>query len=519
MHITDSMDTALFYRYKEEDPFTRSFAKFLFFISVFFFIMMTILFFFNLKKVGLVSSLATSGTSCTSAAIAMILIVKGKARWAGALLALLQTSIIILAGLMRTPELSLSTVAFFAFPTILLSTVFSYRYVHISVFITIIVTFILNALRFDISSVVTSPEIVRDIVIRGTVIIVFVSILLYCVSVVTIRSLRLALKISRDETKKSNEKNEYILELLGTIRNSYNELTDSMSVTDNALSKIFMNMETEAATIEQLVASTEEISSSTTSIELATKDQNTLVTELSESILSLSGLIDSLQMLGTDLQKEFTEIAKMSIDSRSSSDRLNEVNRKTLQNSENIQTIAVIIDEFFEKINLLSLNAAIEAARAGEHGRGFAVVADEIGKLADNSSSELKKIKGLIESSRADVEFSNSIIDKIIKFIESLNGSLKAVSKKAMDTLNYISRQKEIQGEMISRNKNVSEKSEFINTASSEQSIAIQEIAKSIENTNLMVQENTDNARSLDTSFHRMKKIADELKQIINQNS
>ena len=72
---------------------------------------------------------------------------------------------------------------------------------------------------------------------------------------------------------------------------------------------------------------------------------------------------------------------------------------------------------------------------------------------------------------------------------------------------------------MILRNKNVFEKSEFIKDASSEQSIGIQEVAKSIENTNTLVQENTRNAETLTSSYERMKKIADELKQIMNQNS
>ena len=46
-----------------------------------------------------------------------------------------------------------------------------------------------------------------------------------------------------------------------------------------------------------------------------------------------------------------------------------------------MQTIAGIIDDFFDKINLLSLNAAIEAARAAVNTEeGSRVVADEIGK-------------------------------------------------------------------------------------------------------------------------------------------
>lgn len=519
MSILTTLDSRLFHKYNDEDAFTKSIAKFLFTISFFFFILMFVLLFLYIERVGLITSLITSGISCLSASASMVLIVKGRARAAGILLVILQTLTILVSGTMRTPELALLTIVIFIFPTILLATVFSLGWIHFSVFLIFISFLIFNFLRFDISAVIITPEIVKDMVTRGTIIAVSVSLLIYSISYVTMRSLKLSLDISKDETRKSNEKNEQIMTLVNTIRNSYNELTGAMGVTDQAIAGIFNNIQTEAATIEELVASIEEISSSTSSVEEATRDQNNSVNELSASINSLSELIDNLQLFGKDLQGEFITIAQMSAQGRSSSGELNEVNKKTLENSGNIQTIAVIIDEFFDKINLLSLNAAIEAARAGEHGRGFAVVADEIGKLADNSSSELKKIQGLIDSNRSDVEFSNSIIDKIIRFIESLNGSLHSVNKKAMDTMEVISKQKNLQEEMIIRNKSVHEKSEFIKDASAEQSIAILEIAKSIENTNSLVQENTRNAESLNSSYLRMKNIADDLKQIMSDNS
>ncbi len=111
--------------------------------------------------------------------------------------------------------------------------------------------------------------------------------------------------------------------------------------------------------------------------------------------------------------------------------------------------------------------------------------------------------------------FSSSIIENIIQFIDMLNRSLVTVREKAMDTLNVIARQKELQGAMLDGAGDVRTHSDFIKVSSREQSVAIQEIAKSIENTNSLVQENAMSAQVLRESYDRLKSLADNMKGIM----
>ncbi len=518
MSISKIYNKMFLSRYNKMDVFTRFSANFLVVICLIFFAVMFILFFINLKTSGILISLVSSGTSCTVATITILLVRKGKVWTAGTFMTIIQSLVIFLAGIVRTPEIALSTSAFFCFPLTLLAVIYTKPWLNRSVIIYLVILMVLNILRFDPSTVVLNASEVgkaKAIFMRGSFTSIANLIMVYVLAYITMHALKISLQISKDETKKSMEKNNFITRLMDTIKKSYQDLTTSMEKTDKAVSNIFQNIQTETATIEELVASIEEISTSTSGIEETVKRQSESVKELKNSITELSGSIDSLQNLGNSLQIEFTGIGKTAETGNESSKSLDDVNRRTLENSDNIQEITGIINNFFERINLLSLNASIEAARAGEHGRGFAVVANEIGKLADSSSSELKKIQDLIDKNKSDVEFSNSIIGKIINFIESLNRSLINVQGKGMDTLKLISQQKELQSDMLRGTEKVFENSEFVKSSSVEQAVAIQDVVKSIDHTNTLIQSNNSDAEILMDNYNSLKSLVSHLESII----
>lgn len=79
---------------------------------------------------------------------------------------------------------------------------------------------------------------------------------------------------------------------------------------------------------------------------------------------------------------------------------INRVAESTAQ----IRRFTTIIDEMAVQTNMLALNAGIEAARAGQHGRGFALVAGEVRNLAHKSAEAAREIRDLVDASARDVD-------------------------------------------------------------------------------------------------------------------
>lgn len=188
---------------------------------------------------------------------------------------------------------------------------------------------------------------------------------------------------------------------------SSNELQQQFKQIENYMTKVNEAMMTASAATEEVNASIEEVSSSVNILSAETVESKKLADEIRVRAKGIEGTSQDSFDHATTLSEEFQASLGKSIE-----------NAKVV---ESIGTMASVISNIAEQINLLSLNASIEAARAGEQGKGFAVVASEIGKLANETS----KAVGEIQSTITDVQKAfDGLTDESKSLLEFLTGTV-----------------------------------------------------------------------------------------------
>jgi hypothetical protein len=133
-------------------------------------------------------------------------------------------------------------------------------------------------------------------------------------------------------------------------------------------------------------------------------------------------LINNANLVAASSEQTLTTIEELA----SSAGQLADQQSQLLQLADEItkqisetEKIIEIIRGVAHTSNMLGLNASIEAARAGENGKGFSVVAGEIRKMAENSSTAIKDVEGIL----------NKIKEKI-KVIDEKIGETSVISQK-----------------------------------------------------------------------------------------
>ncbi len=439
--------------------------------------------------------------------ISLVLVKKGKVEVAANIMAVFFAAVSIAGFVSRPIHETGVTVAYFLMVNVIYSVLFASFSISLFILISYIILHTYYYFVIFESSDILMQGMAKSMFLDG----ILTLIILYVIGISAQRFLIQAIERAENGAEDNKKHFDKIKDLIETMQGVSKTVEVSIVDTSNSVVQLSDNSRDQAATMEEISASMEEISASTHNVSQNSKDQISTVDELRKSIDEMSGSIDAMRSFGGELTKSLAEFIKLAKTGAEASSVLDETNHKISDNSNSILSIVGIMADFFEKINLLSLNASIEAARAGEHGRGFAVVAEEIGKLSDSSASDLKKITDLIYKNKEDAEVSSKTIIEIVKFVGKLTASIKDVQQKAIVSGKELNNQLNLKEIMDEKTSAVEEKANVINVSMSEQKLAIDDIVISIEDTNKGVQQNAESTDQLQVNLENMKALAEEL--------
>ncbi|EPR41949.1 methyl-accepting chemotaxis sensory transducer [Desulfovibrio sp. X2] len=236
-------------------------------------------------------------------------------------------------------------------------------------------------------------------------------------------------------------------------------------------------VESAAAAVEEMNATNAEMAKNAKAASDSAESTRTMaqqgaevVTESVSAIRTLAGVMDGLR---SDMEQLGTK-------------------------AESIGKVMTVISDIADQTNLLALNAAIEAARAGDAGRGFAVVADEVRKLAEKTMSATKEVDDVIRG----------IQNGTSKSLESMGQASSAV-KRAED---LSGRSGDMLSGILDLANGTSDQMRAIAAASTQQSVASDEVAHSMET---LAGFSGETAREMTSALDSIHKLDGQIQELV----
>ncbi|KQQ33398.1 hypothetical protein ASF61_09965 [Duganella sp. Leaf126] len=266
-------------------------------------------------------------------------------------------------------------------------------------------------------------------------------------------------------------------------RSEIGELMTALKGMNDALRNVVSQVQTGTRTI---ASASQEIAAGNLDLSQRTEEQASSLEETASSMEELTSTVrqnadnarqaNQLVKTASDVAEKGGAIVSQVVDTMGS---INDASRK-------IYDIISVIDGIAFQTNILALNAAVEAARAGEQGRGFAVVASEVRNLAQRSAGAAKEIKELIGNSVEQVDIGARLVQDAGTTMDEVVASVRRVT--------------DIMGE--------------ISSASSEQSIGIDQVNSAITQMDQVTQQNAALVEEAAAAASSMQEQAERLAEV-----
>lgn len=272
------------------------------------------------------------------------------------------------------------------------------------------------------------------------------------------------------------------------------------------------NIQDQASAVEEITASTQEVSNGFGDVNASVGSQYNSLKKLFDTINTLAQEIDLLKNRSREILNSFESIRAITQKGEDAIRIVNDNAKTLLESSGKLTSVMNILQDIFDKIQLLALNASIEAARAGEAGRGFAVVADEVNKLSEQSVMSLKEIGVNIRSNIHSVETTNIGVATIINLFQEIVATLNTVSTGMQDVFNHIDNQERIKEQIHAQVEGSQSMAEQIAQDTNRHNDIIAEISNSIGSINTLIQNTMSVAEDLSDSSKELSGIGKDLR-------
>jgi len=225
---------------------------------------------------------------------------------------------------------------------------------------------------------------------------------------------------------------------IGELQYSFNEVRKKLSSIMSSIDENGKNMGQSAYQIANISREIAEVSNSEQQRSGEVSSATHQLQDISESVQVLaSEATDSANKTEAYAQEGMSKVQKNIAQMEQTAEQVNvaaEQISELEQSAAQIHDIVGTISSIAEQTSLLSLNAAIEAARAGEAGRGFAVVADEVRNLAQNTSSSVGQISGIIDQVTSKVSQVTSTMNDVVEQVRN-NGNVAGETNDVIKTM------------------------------------------------------------------------------------